>query len=182
MLESVLYADRRLRETAVDQIDVIQDYFQLIGKTYTILLSSLEDGFNVSLSMNEKVVLQVLDAFPLPIKEVGLRTGLASSTLSNVIDSLADKNILVKRPSAIDKRYTTVELAELGEQIQLKLNSVIRQICTVLVHHFQEQDREELVRLTKSLTDFLRGDTTDLGEETLIEQFKRGRNEIPNHR
>ena len=165
----------------MDQVDVIQDYFQLIGKTYTILLSSLEEGFPVSLSMNEKVVLQVLDDFPLPIKEVGLRTKLASSTLSNVIDSLVEKRIVVKRPSAIDKRYTTVELAELGEQIQIKLNSVIRQICTVLVGHLQQDDRAELVRLTKSLTDFLRGDTTELGEESLIEQFKRGQNEASNN-
>ena len=55
-----------------EQLKLIQDYVNLLGKTYIILLSSLDEFFGATLSTNEKVVLQVLDEEPISIKEVSI--------------------------------------------------------------------------------------------------------------
>ena len=55
-----------------EQLKLIQDYVNLLGKTYIILLSSLDEFFGATLSTNEKVVLQVLPRRGAPFDQGGL--------------------------------------------------------------------------------------------------------------
>ncbi len=125
-----------------DQLKVIQDYVNLMGKTYIILLSSLDDFFGAPLSTNEKVVLQILDEDPISIKEISLRTGLALSTLTNVIDKMEEKRLVGRRHSRSDRRMVKIELDVAGRRVKSKFNSLVKQMSGALLDMLSEDDRK----------------------------------------
>ena len=124
-----------------DRLKLIQDYVNLMGKTYIILLSSLDEFFGAALSTNEKLVLQILDEEPISIKEVSLRTGLALSTLTNVFDKMEEKRLVKRRHSRTDRRMVKIELDVVGGQLKAKFNDLIKQISVSLLEILSEEDR-----------------------------------------
>ena len=166
-----------------DQIKLIQDYVNLLGKTYIILLSSLDEFFGATLSTNEKVVLQILDETPISIKEVSLRTGLALSTLTNVFDKMEDKRLVKRRHSQTDRRMVKIELDVAGRRLQSRFNNLINQISSTLMESLPESDRENFTSALEKTRSFFSVDTGDfqdgLGslieplQVTLASQFKK---------
>ena len=124
-----------------DQIKLLQDYINLLGKTYIILLSSLDDFFGAPLSTNEKLVLQVLDENPISIKEISLRTGLALSTLTNVFDKMEEKKLVRRRHSRTDRRMVEIEMEMAGRRLKTKFNNLIKQVSSSLLAMLSEEDR-----------------------------------------
>ena len=131
-----------------ERVKVIQDYVNLMGKTYIILLSSLDEFLGSPLSTNEKVVLQILDEEPISIKEVSLRTGLALSTLTNVFDKMEDKRLVKRRHSRTDRRMVMIELDVAGRRLQARFNDLIKQISSAWLDRLPEED---VNRFTSSL-------------------------------
>jgi DNA-binding MarR family transcriptional regulator len=127
------------------ELKLVQDYVNLLGKMYIILLSSIDEFLGVSLSTNEKIVLQILDEKPVSIKEISLMTGLALSTLTNVIDKMEEKHLVRRRPSRTDRRMIKIELKAAGRRAKEKFNSVIRQVSSSLLSILSEEDRAYFV-------------------------------------
>ena len=126
-----------------DQLELIQDIVTLLGRTYIVLLSSLDGLLGAPLSTNEKVVLQMLDEEPVSIKDVSLRTGLALSTLTNVFDKMEEKRLVKRRHSRRDRRMVKIELDVAGRRLRTKFNNLIRQISSGLVEALPERDRQD---------------------------------------
>lgn len=158
----------------VERVNLIQDYFNLMGKTYIILLSSLDEFHGAPLSMNEKVVMQVLDENPISIKEVSMRTGLALSTLTNVLDKMEQKRLVKRRPSRADRRKVQIELAAAGRRLQTKFNDLIKQISTTWLERLPEEDRREFTDALEKTGFFLSVDSEDFrdGLSSLIEPLE----------
>jgi DNA-binding MarR family transcriptional regulator len=157
-----------------DQIKLIQDYVNLLGKTYIILLSSLDEFFGATLSTNEKVVLQVLDENPISIKEVSMRTGLALSTLTNVFDKMEEKRLVKRRHSKTDRRMVKIELDVAGRRLQSRFNNLINQISSTLMASLPQSDRESFASALEKTRRFLAVDTGDFqdGLASLIEPLQ----------
>jgi DNA-binding MarR family transcriptional regulator len=166
-----------------DRVKVIQDYVNLMGKTYIILLSSLDEFLGSPLSTNEKVVLQILDEEPISIKEVSLRTGLALSTLTNVFDKMEDKRLVKRRHSRTDRRMVMIELDVAGRRLQARFNDLIKQISSAWLDRLPEEDVNRFTSSLEKTGFFLSVDSEDFqdGLKSLIEplqitlakQFKR---------
>ena len=124
-----------------DQVKIVQDYVNLLGKIYIILLSSLDRFSGRPLSTNEKVVLQILDQKAISIKEISQRTGLALSTLTSVIDKMEDKRLVRRRQSSTDRRMVKVEMAVSGRRLKKKFDGLIEQISVSLLEILGEADR-----------------------------------------
>ena len=138
-----------------DQLKVIQNYVNLMGKTYIILLSSLDEFFGAPLSTNEKVVLQILDEEPISIKEISLRTGLALSTLTNVIDKMEDKRLVGRRHSRSDRRMVKIELDVAGRRVKAKFNNLIKLMSSALLDMLSEEDRKNFTRTLESTANMM---------------------------
>lgn len=128
-----------------DQVKLVQDYVNLLGKTYVILLGRLDEFLGAPLSTNEKVVLQVLDEEPISIKEVSLRTGLALSTLTNVFDKMEARQLVRRCPSQTDRRMVNIELEVAGRTLKSRFNELIRQISVTLLDILPEDDRDRFM-------------------------------------
>jgi DNA-binding MarR family transcriptional regulator len=167
----------------IERVKVIQDYVNLMGKTYIILLSSLDEFLGSPLSTNEKVVLQILDEEPISIKEVSLRTGLALSTLTNVFDKMEDKRLVKRRHSRTDRRMVKIELDVAGRRLQARFNDLIKQISSAWLERLPEEDVKNFTSALEKTGFFLSVDSEDFqdGLKSLIEplqitlakQFKR---------
>lgn len=157
-----------------ERVKLIQDYFNLMGKTYIILLSSLDEFHGSPLSMNEKVVMQVLDENPISIKEVSMRTGLALSTLTNVLDKMEEKRLVKRRHSRTDRRRVKIELAGAGRRLQARFNELIRQISSTWLKRLPEEDRRNFTTALEKTGFFLSVDSEDFqdGLSSLIEPLE----------
>lgn len=166
-----------------ERVKLIQDYFNLMGKTYIILLSSLDEFHGSPLSMNEKVVMQVLDENPISIKEVSMRTGLALSTLTNVLDKMEEKRLVKRRHSRTDRRRVKIELAGAGRRLQARFNELIEQISSTWLERLPEEDQAKFTAALEKTGFFLSVDSEDFQdglsslieplEITLAKQFRR---------
>jgi len=85
--------------------------------------------------------LQILDEEPISIKEISLRTGLALSTLTNVIDKMEAKRLVRRRQSRTDRRMVKIELEFAGRTIKKQFNRLIRQLSTTFLVILSEADR-----------------------------------------
>ncbi len=137
-----------------EELERLQNLVTLLGKTYIVLLSSLDGLFGAPLSMNEKVVLQILGDEPVSVKDVSLRTGLALSTLTNVFDRMEGKRLVRRRHSRSDRRVVKIELDVAGRRLRTKFRNLIKQIASGLVEVLPERDREEFASLLEEAARF----------------------------
>ena len=136
-------------------VRLIQDYINLMGKMYIILLSSLEEFFGAPLSTNEKVVLQILDEVPISMKEISTRTGLALSTLTNVIDKMEEKRLVKRRHSQKDRRMVEIELDVAGLKVKEGFNGIIKQISFTMLGILSEEDSKSFTSALRKTADIL---------------------------
>ncbi len=157
-----------------DQLELVQDYVNLMGKTYIILLSCLDEFLGAPLSTNEKVVLQILDDEPISIKEISMRTGLALSTLTNVIDKMEEKRLVRRRHSQTDRRMVKVELEVVGRRIKSKFNDLIKQLSTRLLEIFSKGDRDNFTSALERAAQVMSSDNNQFQDivGSLIEPLK----------
>jgi DNA-binding MarR family transcriptional regulator len=157
-----------------DQVKLIQDYVNLLGKTYIILLSSLDEFFGATLSTNEKVVLQILDVTPISIKEVSMRTGLALSTLTSVFDKMEDKRLVKRRQSRTDRRMVMIELDVAGRRLQSRFKNLINHLSSILLESLPEEDRRNFTSALEKAGSFFSVDSDDFqdGLSSLIEPLQ----------
>ncbi len=138
-----------------DHSILIQDYINLLGKTYIIMLSSLDEFFGAPLSTNEKVVLQILDDEPISMKEISIRTGLALSTLTSVIDKMEDKRLVRRRHSRTDRRMVKIDLAVSGRRVKTKFNQIVKQMSGILMEILPEEERRDFTSALEKTAAFL---------------------------
>ncbi len=130
----------------VDGVTLVQEYVNLLGRMYIILLSTLDDFAGVPLSTNEKIVLQILEERPASMKEVALMTGLALSTLTNVIDNMEEKQLVRRRPSRTDRRMIKIELKAEGRRVKSSFNSLVQLISSNLLAILSDRDRAAFIK------------------------------------
>jgi DNA-binding MarR family transcriptional regulator len=149
-----------------DQIKVVQDYMNFLGKVYIILLSSLDDFADKSLSTNEKVVLQILDETALSMKDISQRTGLALSTLTNIIDKMEKKKLVKRRHSRRDRRMVKIELAASGRRIKARFNELIKSISSSFLEMLSEEDKRNFSTALEKVTQVMSVDT--IGDQEAV--------------
>jgi DNA-binding MarR family transcriptional regulator len=145
-----------------EQHKLMQEYVHLLGKTYVILLSRMDEFYGAPLSTNEKVILQVLDEKPISIKEVSVRTGLALSTLTNVFDKMENKRLIKRRHSRKDRRIVKIERDVAGRRLESKFNHLIREIACTWMAGLPDRDREGFTSALERAGRCLGADTGDL--------------------
>jgi len=157
-----------------DQIHLVQDYVNFMGKVYIILLSSLDEFFGSPLSTNEKVVLQILDEKSISMKEISQRTGLALSTLTNIIDKMEEKKLVRRRHSSRDRRMVKIELAVAGRRLKTRFNKLIELMSTNFIEILSESDRANFVSALEKITQVMASESGKIQDtfEDLIEPMR----------
>lgn len=73
---------------------------------------------SMQLDLRARRVIQAVGlAGALPIAAVGRRLGLHPSTMTSLVDRLADQGFVRRRPHPTDRRSMTVELTAKGERL-----------------------------------------------------------------
>ena len=147
-----------------DQIKMVQNYISFTGKVNVILLGTLDSFFGDTLSTNEKIVFQVLDEDPIPIKEISLRTGLLLTTLTNIIDKMESKRLVKRIPSRTDRRVINIELAVASHQIKTRYDRLMKQIATVFLGFLSDEDRTDFTDILGRIVDLLTAESDDVQE------------------
>ena len=157
-----------------DQVKMVQDYVNMMGKAYVIMLSTLDEYFGDSLSINEKVILQVLDETPISMSEISVRTGMLLTTLTSVIDKMEEKRLVRRRPSSTDRRKVEIELAVAGTHIKEKFNDLIAQLSSTFLAFLSDKDREDFAEMLDKIIKILAAEADSVRDRfgSLIEPLK----------
>lgn len=104
------------------------------------------------LGLSDFAVLEVLlHKGPLPVNTIGRKVMLTSGSITTAVDRLEDKGLVVRRPSAEDRRVTFVELTARGKALIGKAFAAHARRLDVLVEALPEASRAALVRSLRHL-------------------------------
>lgn len=134
------------------EIRLVQNYVNFLGKFYIILLSTLDRHCDRPLSINEKIILQILDEEPIPMKEIAGRTGLAMSTLTSIIDKMEKKKLVIRRYPRSDRRMVKIELDSAGLDLKIAFNQLIYQLSATMLKMLPAREAKKFTSgLSKTL-------------------------------
>ena len=104
------------------------------------------------LSLSEFGVLEALYAKgPLLVGEVGSKVLLTSGSMTYVIDKLEDRGLLVRRPSAGDRRALRVELTPKGRKLIARIFPEHAEQIREAMSGLSAEEQRELTAMLKRL-------------------------------
>ena len=129
-------------------------------KTMTILFRCVQaieqivkkDIMNYGLTLNEFSALEVIyHKGKMPVQGICQKVLIPNSSMTYVLDKLEEKQLIVRKQDAIDKRAIYVELTPLGlsksKEVFPKHYDVMEQVFAVLT----KDEKETINRLLKKL-------------------------------
>ncbi|PHR29848.1 MAG: MarR family transcriptional regulator [Desulfotalea sp.] len=153
--------DLLLKQWATERPDLDSSPMGVIGRL-TILNRSVEKGFqqsleNVHITMQEFDVLAVLRRCGPPFQQaVGVLcsyTLLSSGAMTNRIDRLVKKELVLRKPNPEDRRGVIVALSEQGRTLIDELLPVRFEEAYKIVSVLSSAERNDLEKLLKKMTD-----------------------------
>jgi DNA-binding MarR family transcriptional regulator len=94
-------------------------------------------------------ILEIGAAGELNLKDLAIRLGLDTSTLSRTVESLVQDGLAERTPSTADRRATVIRLNAKGLAARKRINSTWNRICQDM---FQGIPREKHAQLIESLS------------------------------
>lgn len=91
---------------------------------------------------------RILDALwqedGVPVREISVKTGLAGSTLTSMLDRLEKAGLIRRMPSAEDRRVTLIFLTEQAKKLQRQYEAVSMKMNEVYFSGFTDGEIEAL--------------------------------------
>jgi DNA-binding MarR family transcriptional regulator len=128
------------------------------------LLAALHPASNLTPSK-----LRALDLLAehgaLRIGELADGVGVDDTTATRLVDRLEDFGLAERRIDSDDRRATTVELTQVGEQLVAELAGERQQFFCDVLAALEPDERSELVRLTAKAAEALQARTEELANK-----------------
>jgi DNA-binding MarR family transcriptional regulator len=124
----------------------------------------------LGLNVTDEKTLSVLQRLgPLSAREIAVQTGLAPSSVTNLIDRLEAKGFVRRRPDPTDRRRITIE--PMGDRIaeSKRLFESTSESLAVLVEHYSDQELGVIADFLTRNAERLRAETGKLSTHPAIE-------------
>jgi DNA-binding MarR family transcriptional regulator len=90
---------------------------------------------------------------PIGVVELANLTGRDYTTVSRQVAKLESLGLIVRRPSATDKRVSEAIITEQGQEMTARLDAARERMATQLFADWSEKDIQDLARLLRRFTD-----------------------------
>lgn len=84
---------------------------------------------------------------PLPVSVLATRIGTSAPGATGLIDRLERAHLVVRQPSATDRRVVLVRLSPAGESLAAQIISAFQEKLDVVVRSLPSPDRRSLLRI-----------------------------------
>lgn len=84
---------------------------------------------------------------PLPVSVLAMRIGTSAPGATGLIDRLERAQLVMRRPSATDRRVVLVQLSPAGEALAAQIISAFQEKLDVVVGSLASGDRRSLLRI-----------------------------------
>ena len=111
---------------------------------------------NLNLSQSEySLFISMINSRELSVRELSKYSGLSVSRISRIIESLVNKNLIIRIENPNDRRANLLELTKLGNSTLEKIKSH-RLLCEKKIAEIlSEHESKELKRLLKTVINTL---------------------------
>lgn len=124
---------------------------QIGGRIFEKILSEENiDEFN---GAQGKILYVLWQTDRISIVELAAQAGLANTTLTSMLDRMAEADLIIRVPDEADRRKNLIVLTEKAQGLQEKYEQVSKQMNEIYYKGFTEQ---EVVQLEKQLTRILK--------------------------
>lgn len=124
---------------------------QIGGRIFEKILSEENiDEFN---GAQGKILYVLWQTDRISIVELAAQAGLANTTLTSMLDRMAEADLIIRVPDEADRRKNLIVLTEKARGLQEKYEQVSKQMNEIYYKGFTEQ---EVVQLEKQLTRILK--------------------------
>lgn len=124
---------------------------QIGGRIFEKILSEENiDEFN---GAQGKILYVLWQTDRISIVELAAQTGLANTTLTSMLDRMAEADLIIRVPDEADRRKNLIVLTEKARGLQEKYEQVSRRMNEIYYKGFTEQ---EIIQLEKQLTRILK--------------------------
>lgn len=90
---------------------------------------------------------------PIGVVELANQTGRDYTTVSRQVAKLESLGLIVRRPSAADKRVSEASITEQGLEMTARIDAARERIATQLFASWSEEEVQTLVRLLRRFAD-----------------------------
>lgn len=87
----------------------------------------------------------------IPINELAKRTALGKSTLTDLLDRLCEAGLVMRIHHPTDRRVTLVKLTDNAREMQLKYESVSKEMTDLFYKEFSQEEIDRLDGYLKRL-------------------------------
>ncbi|WP_342758651.1 MarR family transcriptional regulator [Kineothrix sedimenti] len=124
---------------------------QIGGRIFEKILSEENiDEFN---GAQGKILYVLWQTDRISIAELATQVGLANTTLTSMLDRMAEADLIMRVPDEADRRKNLIVLTEKARGLQEKYEQVSRRMNEIYYKGFTEQ---EIIQLEKQLTRILK--------------------------
>ncbi len=110
------------------------------------------DGAGVNLTESQVAMLEsVAKSGPLPVGEIAQSAGLAQPTVTRMLNTLENREIVRRVPSARDDRVVLVELTTQGARLWQEKHALLREFQRDALQRFAPERRPEVVAMLGEL-------------------------------
>lgn len=106
-------------------------------------------------------ILEIGKAGQLNLKDLAVRLGLDSSTLSRTVESLVRDGLAERSPSREDRRAAVIRLTEEGRAALDRIHSTWNQVCRDMLRSIPRERHEQLIESVSMVADLLAGCCTE---------------------
>lgn len=121
---------------------LISQIKQIQGRVFTKLL--LAHSIREVNGAQGRILFVLWRESPLPITELGRRTGLAKTTLTGMLDRLESAGLVRRMAVAADRRKADIALSAAAEALRGDYEAVSRQMEAIFYRGFTEAEIETL--------------------------------------
>jgi DNA-binding MarR family transcriptional regulator len=125
----------------------------LLRRAHQRHVSIFTDHMPAGLTTQQFAVLRRLSEFgQLSQNELGRQAAMDQSTINGVVQRLFKRDLVLKKPSATDKRMVLLELTKEGRQVLEDVMNVASDITDITLKPLKPQQRATLLKLLHQIS------------------------------
>jgi len=126
-----------------------------LGKTVKILDYSIQermDTNHLDLSKEQMIVLKKLhDKDGLNQNDLAFLTLRNKSSLTRLLSKMEKKRYIVRKKSKEDKRINNVYLTDIGKEVFIKTQPVIKSMISQIEKNISDEEKEIMIKILKKI-------------------------------
>jgi MarR family 2-MHQ and catechol resistance regulon transcriptional repressor len=136
-----------------EQKDTSLELFVVLSRAYNwVNAHAIRDIRRRGFSPTEFAILEALyHKGPLPLQQIGEKVLISSGNITYVVDKLEQKRLLVRKPSADDRRVTFAELTPQGHALLATIFPQHTEAIYTAVNGLSPEEKAEATELLKKL-------------------------------